>query len=472
MSNHPLAKQVLRYIDSCRTFALPSVTPGKKQFILCPVSGGIDSTAVAIIMAVLYPQVPVTYVYTGTGIDADGTDDVLSGIERLSGRPVLRIKPGKDLLDITIEQGNFLPSQRQRWCTQLTKIKPFKNFMAALNQKHPDAEFVSLVGIRADEPEREGVSWSETNIRSLFPLQELGLVKADVNRIVQEILGIPTYYSQKSRSGCFVCIFHRRSEVIGAWRMEPDGMKRASLTECLPAEYEAVLDDLPPNMYQRTGLAENWMRMAVPKEIGGVGMSWSGQRGVARHGSNRQDDLFSHGNKTFFVAVEHHYGQVDIFGPEEVYFQRLVTYSTSLGGLKTSLKHHWIHKFNTKELYGIESEDELASGLKIGIYVIDLFDAYRVVPEAPEGIYTWQNDRTPLKLIKKTSYILRQCLLEEGLIQDAKSGCSIAMKHVKRIKDRLGEVLHGSLYTPMQIAELITDMDITDAPEMCNACSR
>ena len=471
MSNHPLVKQVRRYIDSCRTFRLPAVTPGKKQFILCPVSGGIDSTAVAIIMAVLYPQVPVTYVYTGTGIDADGTDDVLSGIERLSGRPVLRIKPGKDLLDIAIEQGNFLPSQRQRWCTQITKIKPFKNFMSALNQKHPDAEFVSLVGIRADEPEREGVSWTEGNIRSVFPLQELGLVKADVNRIVQEILGIPTYYSQKSRSGCFVCIFSRRSEVIGMLNRMPEGIDKASGTECLPADYEVILDTMPKSVSARVGVSDNWLRMAVPAEIGGARMQWQAIRGKSRRKSE-QTDMFADDNKTFYVAVEHHYGQVTGTGKSEVFFQNLITYSTSLGGLKTALKHHWQHRFNTKELFGIGSEEQLQESMKIGIYVINLFNGQRELPDAPAGVYTWQNDGKPLKLIKKTSYMLSQALLEEGLYQDAKAGDQQAQSLLFKVKERIGEILHGELYTPIQIAELITDMDITDAPQMCNACSR
>lgn len=470
MSNHPLATQVRRHLNNSTDFELPRPTPGKKLFVLCPVSGGIDSTAVAIVMAVLYPNVPVTFVYTSTGIDADGTEDLLQGIERLSGRKVIRIQPAKDLLEITAEQGNFLPSQRQRWCTQLTKIKPFLRFMKALEVKHPDAEFVSLVGIRADEPSRSGVDWGNGNVKSLFPLRDLGLDKASVNKLVHEVLGIPHYYSQKSRSGCFVCIFSRRSEIIGMHEKMPLGMARASATECLPLAYEAILSDFPKSVSARTGVSSNWLRMAIPSQLGGAKLPWQSQRGVVKRIVD-QTSLFEDTSKTFYVAVEHHYGP-NGSGKLDVYYQNLINYSTSMGGLTASLKHYWEHKFNTKELFGHQDETELRDAIKIAIYVVSVFDAEHLIPDAPKDIYTWQNDGKPLALIKKTSYLLKQILLEEGVYQDAKSGDPQASALAFKIKTRTGEVLHGSLYEPMQMSELLTDMDITDAPVMCNACSR
>lgn len=463
---HPLAKQISRFFKG--TVSLPKAKPGIKQFILCPVSSGIDSTAVAIVMSVLYPDWPVTYVHTDTGIEVTGTTEAIDRIERFTGKPVIRIKPPKDLLEIIEAQGNYLPSARQRFCTQIAKIKPFKLFIKALEQKYPDSEFVSLVGIRADEPSREGVIWGESNITTLFPLRELGLDKAAVNRMVQECVGLPVYYAARTRSGCFTCHFQRRSEVIGVLRIEAAGMSRAARSECLPAEYQAILDRFPKSVSAKLGVGRNWLRMALPKQIGKT-MPWHNERGVSRRKS-AQEDLFGSQNKVFYVAVEHHLSVID--GKSEVHHQALINYSSSMGGLISSLKNHWLHRGNTKEIFSINSEAELRKELKIGLYVIEVHDGESELPPTPDGAYTWQSDRQSISLIKKTSYLLEQILLEEGLLQDAKSGDTWAQQQLFKLQGRTGSILHGSLYEPAMLSELLDDPDTNSGPLMCNACSR
>lgn len=98
MSEHPLLKQISRFFKG--QISLPAGTPGKKQFILCPVSSGIDSTAVAIVMSVLYPNLPITYVHTDTGIEITGTSEAIDRIERFTGKPVLRIMSLNPYFDI------------------------------------------------------------------------------------------------------------------------------------------------------------------------------------------------------------------------------------------------------------------------------------------------------------------------------------------------------------------------------------
>lgn len=463
---HPLAKQISRFFKGA--VSLPKAKPGNKQFILCPVSSGIDSTAVAIVMSVLYPDLPVTYVHTDTGIEVTGTTEAIDRIERFTGKPVIRIKPPKDLLEIIEAQGNYLPSSRQRFCTQIAKIKPFKLFIKALEQKYPDSEFVSLVGIRADEPSREGVIWGESNITTLFPLRELGLDKAAVNRMVQECVGLPVYYAARTRSGCFTCHFQRRSEVIGVLRIEEAGMARAAKSECLPAAYQAILDRFPKSVSAKLGVGRNWLRMALPKQIGKT-MPWHNERGVSRRKS-AQEDLFGSQNKVFYVAVEHHLSVID--GKSEIHHQALINYSSSMGGLISSLKNHWLHRGNTKEIFSINSEAELRKELKIGLYVIEVHDGESELPPTPDGAYTWQSDRQSISLIKKTSYLLEQILLEEGLLQDAKSGDTWAQQQLFKLQGRTGSILHGSLYEPVMLSELLDDPDTNSGPLMCNACSR
>ena len=280
---HPLLKQISRYFKGC--IELPKPTPGKKQFILCPISSGIDSTAVAIVMGLLFPELPIVYIHTDTGIEVSGTSDAIDKIERFTGKQVLRIKPPLSLLDYIEANGNYLPSQRQRFCTQVAKIKPYKALIKALELKHPDAEFISLVGIRADEPSREGMVWTEGNITSVFPLKMLGLDKQAVNRIVAESVGIPHYYAARSRSGCHTCFFMRRSEIVEMIHREVEGMRQAAKTECLPEDYKAIVCKMPKSVTERTGVARNWLKMAMPTELGGHKLQWHNERGVVRHGA-------------------------------------------------------------------------------------------------------------------------------------------------------------------------------------------
>jgi 3'-phosphoadenosine 5'-phosphosulfate sulfotransferase (PAPS reductase)/FAD synthetase len=466
MSAHPLAKQVSRFFKG--VFALPEGRKGSKQFIICPVSSGIDSTAVAIVMSVLYPDLPITYVHTDTGIEVTGTEDAINRIERFTGKRVIRIKPPMGLLDIIEHQGNYLPSPRQRFCTQVAKIKPFKQFLKALEQKYPDSEFVSLVGIRADEPSREGVIWGEDNIKTVFPLRELGLDKTAVNRIVQECIGLPVYYAARTRSGCFTCFFQKRSEVIGVLRIEEDRMDQAAKTENLPEAYKSILERMPQSVSAKLGVGRNYLKMAMPKEIG-TKMPWHNERGMARRKSE-QADLFSAGNKVFYVAVEHHINEMD--GHKTVHYQNLVNYSGSIGGLMTSVKNHWLHRGNTKEIFSIDSETTLRKEIQIGIYVVEMFNAEEELPGTPEGVYTWQSDRQSILLIKKTSYMLEQILLEEGLMQDAKGGDVWAQKKLFALQGRTGAILHASLFDAPTLCSLIADIDTEDGPVMCNACSR
>lgn len=451
---------------------IPPAPEGYKQFILLPVSSGMDSTAVAIVMAHLYPDLPITYVFTDTGNEVAGTAEALDKIEAFVGRKLFRITPAVSLVDKALEQGSFIPSQRARWCTQQFKALPFKRFIKGLKELHGEkSQFISLVGVRADEPQRTGIEWeSSTDIVSVFPLQQLGLGKPEVNQIVNRVLGIPSYYAHKSRSGCEVCIYSRRSEIISMSNMAPETYKKASLSEQLPADYKAALNDYPASVTSQTGLGRNWLMFPTPSELaGGSIQAWENEMPVVRRDSNVVD-MFSDDSRKYFVAVEHHTGAAG------VHFQKLINYSSSLAGLKKSLKFHSLHRQQTHLLWGENSASEVAAALKLAIYIVEIHDAERLLPPKPEGVFTWQNDGTPLDEIAKTTYLLEQALLVAGLKQDAQSADKSIAANAKdaltRITINYGDVLHGSLFDAPAIAELVCDIDIEDAPVMCNACSR
>src|SRR5207253_3936323 len=78
------------------------------------------------------------------------------------------------------------------------------------------------VGIRADE-NRGGYRPTKPNIKPLYPFIEAGYTLADIHRILEASgVGVPPYYSWRTRSGCFFCFYQRKSEWVGLKENHPD----------------------------------------------------------------------------------------------------------------------------------------------------------------------------------------------------------------------------------------------------------
>ena len=286
-----------------KSFTLPSA-----DIHLVGVSSGVDSTAVALVMAALYPDETIHYVFTDTGVEVEGTYEQLEKLERLIGQPIHRIKGKKDLFEIIQSQGNYLPSQRQRYCTRMTKIMPLQAYFVQLRHKHgADLSIASYVGIRADEPTRQGGQFSD-GIASYFPLQELGFDRSEVYRLVNRYVGIPLYYMDKSRSGCEICIFSRRSEVIARIQRDSRLAVQASKMEALTETDRNLLLTLPPSVSELTGLPGNYLCFAKPSFIfpeasAEDALRWEKKRSTVTNNANH--DLFrDRQHKTFWVAIQ------------------------------------------------------------------------------------------------------------------------------------------------------------------------
>ena len=191
-------------------------------------SGGKDSSALAIFMRDKVPQ--MEYFFTDTGAELPETYEYLDKLEAYLGKPIDRINATRTFDHLLKNQyNNFLPSANTRWCTRELKIKPFEKFAG-------DDVVVSYVGIRADE-DREGYISTKPNIKAVFPFKEAGFVYADIMRILNDSgLGIPAYYEWRSRSGCYFCFFQRKSEWVGLKERHPDLFKAAKHYEKFDAE--------------------------------------------------------------------------------------------------------------------------------------------------------------------------------------------------------------------------------------------
>lgn len=202
---------------------------GKCRHILA-LSGGKDSTALALYMRDRVPE--MEYVFCDTGEELRETYDYLGKLQAHLGKPIVTLKHEdrmgfRDLLKI---RNGFLPSPQVRWCTEYLKIKPYEKYVG-------DDAVVSYVGIRADEMHRKGYISTKPNITARFPFVEDGLVRADVFRILEDSgLGLPDYYRWRSRSGCYFCFFQQRREWIGLLENHEELFWRAAGFEKVDSE--------------------------------------------------------------------------------------------------------------------------------------------------------------------------------------------------------------------------------------------
>jgi 3'-phosphoadenosine 5'-phosphosulfate sulfotransferase (PAPS reductase)/FAD synthetase len=192
----------------------------KKVRHILGLSGGKDSTALAIFMRQKHPDLEIEYFFCDTHKELKETYEYLGRIEDWLGIKIhyLEAERGFDhWLDV---YGGVLPSPKMRWCTKQMKIIPLEKWVG-------DDEVVTYVGIRADE-NRDGYVSTKPTITAKFPFKEHGLVKADILRLLEESgIGMPDYYRWRSRSGCYFCFFQRKYEWVMLAQEHPDLFQKA-----------------------------------------------------------------------------------------------------------------------------------------------------------------------------------------------------------------------------------------------------
>ena len=181
-------------------------------------SGGKDSTALAILLHKEHPQ--MEYFFCDTHKELAETYEYLDRIEARLGIKIQRLSEERGFDHWLDVYGGFLPSPNSRWCTKQMKIIPLEKFIG-------DDEAVSYVGIRADE-NRDGYVSTKPNITPVFPFKEQGLVKADILQLLEDSgIGLPDYYRWRSRSGCYFCFFQRKYEWVMLQANHPDLFDKA-----------------------------------------------------------------------------------------------------------------------------------------------------------------------------------------------------------------------------------------------------
>lgn len=193
-------------------------------------SGGKDSSALAIYMRENFPDLDIEYFFTDTGEELEEVYEYLNMLEGYLGKPIHYLDPHRDFKFHLKQYNNFLPSAQARWCTIKLKLVPFEQWV--------DREFLSqgykvksYVAIRSDENFREGLQ-SKKNIETVLPFVEAHIDKAGVFEILENSgLGLPKYYDWRSRSGCTFCFFQRKIEWVGLLERHPEAFENARQME-------------------------------------------------------------------------------------------------------------------------------------------------------------------------------------------------------------------------------------------------
>ena len=193
-------------------------------------SGGRDSTALAVYMRQRHPEIDVEYFFTDTGKELPEVYDYLTRLEGYLGKPIQRLNPDRDFDYWLKSYKNYLPSAQSRWCTRQLKLRPFedwvKDFLAA------GEAVVSYVAIRGDEDYREGYQSNKDKLMIKLPFKEAGIDKAGVIEILDGSgLGLPKYYDWRTRSGCTFCFFQQKIEWVRLKERHPEAFEEAKRYE-------------------------------------------------------------------------------------------------------------------------------------------------------------------------------------------------------------------------------------------------
>jgi hypothetical protein len=172
-------------------------------------SGGKDSTALALRLAEVEPEKDWEYICTPTGDELPPMLDHWARLEEMLGKPLIRITNKGRTLDDLIQIHNAVPNFRMRWCTRQLKIEPTIAWCVR------NAPVLMHVGLRADESEREGIYGDL--VTSRFPFREWGWGIGQVTGYLEDRgIEIP------ERTDCAKCYHQRIGEWFNLWRDYPE----------------------------------------------------------------------------------------------------------------------------------------------------------------------------------------------------------------------------------------------------------
>jgi len=384
------------------------------------VSGGADSSVLAILLSTLFPDTKFLFVFTDTKQEVDGTYEALTEIENYTGNKVFRVNDGEGLYELIDRFNGFLPSSKSRYCTRIMKVEAMEDFMENLKDSlSEDAQIHNFVGMRADEPTRTGFDPTMPWMHSHFPMQDLGMVREDVFNILSETVGIPVFYRHKSRSGCSICPFQRQSELLGTRRINPD--------EFFKAESYEKLTNMDEQKYKIYG--EDWSGIKSGYPIPDSLDLTERQLDLAGNPvditveypqpENRIFDLFAEQITCLYVGIEYMISpMMNMFGGSQAgspgtYHIELVGWSTSKGGISRKLTTQYWTRHDTCEAFDLTPK-QFSEEYKQAIFVVDVPLSLISIDDTEKGSFSWRRNE-PLKKIRQIASVINRTMHMQSL---------------------------------------------------------
>lgn len=187
-------------------------------------SGGVESTA----MCVLYGK-GATAVFTDTGSEHAAMYQRIDYVEkrlidihkgdfkliRLMANVTAKGEKVHSLTDYVLRM-QFFPSGADRFCTSRFKIAPLDAFLKPLGSVE------LLIGLNADEIDRDGNHGLLSNVKYCYPLQDDGYTRQDCVDILSKYDLKPDFPAYMRRGGCIFCPFKSKKEYAAMVHLAPD----------------------------------------------------------------------------------------------------------------------------------------------------------------------------------------------------------------------------------------------------------
>ncbi|USD58568.1 phosphoadenosine phosphosulfate reductase family protein [Vibrio sp. SCSIO 43155] len=530
------------------------VEPHKHYFL--GVSGGADSSVLALVLAVKNPSLPFEAIFSDSGNEPEDVYEILDILSSRLNMKVTVAKPEKSLFEMIATNG-YLPSARQRWCTAMIKIRTFEDYLSGALE-NPETICVNAAGLRYDERDRKGLLGID-RVESVHPFIDQKITREQVMRLGAE-LGVLSvaYFRGKSRSGCLNCFFQSRQELISLATWDRKHFELGKSVEKLSQNIIETYDDsehpLQPSLfYSRFPLpkliTEGKESFTVHDLLGGnsrfddFGVNWDyvgnslvkKKKKVVKPVCDDQLSIFdltklSESSKCendeakpdvepalnvnellslFGDSVKPKFWErtesvpdefVDIYVAVEVlispysmghgfnnyggYSHKVITYSTSQGGLSRAVKGYFYHRQCVADAYfsGVDGYDATSH-----VVCIQMRFPKRLLPDVnydEEGVYTWSQGVSYLEIdftLRAITRLGEYLYLKQLIEYSDKHGYRTmevkqARKDVQRIEDldvELGELIAiGHFRTNFNNEELREDSYDEDARTVrCIACS-
>lgn len=185
-----------------------------KQIHIVALSGGKDSTAMALRLREINPALDYTFICTPTGDELPEMFEHWNNLGVILGKKILPVM--SDTLNGLIEKQAALPNWRQRWCTRMLKIEPYAAWLMSQTQSFD--EIYSYVGLRYDEEDRVGGDYNKVpGVKNVYPLRDWKWGVEDVWGYLEENkIQIP------ARTDCARCFYQTIGEWWELWKTHPD----------------------------------------------------------------------------------------------------------------------------------------------------------------------------------------------------------------------------------------------------------